>query len=100
MSYELLIWKGNHPEFNPIELAWAFVKNECAKKYRSDITFKEVLENLKESFNHLSGFMCQNCYQHVIKKEKELWTLDLELDSIDEFLNNDAEKLRLFLTHL
>jgi len=81
-------------------LVWAYVKNECAKKLRNDLTFTEVLENLKESFNNLSGQMCQNFYKHVRKTEKELWTLDLELDSIDEFINNYAEKLRSFLTLL
>ncbi len=99
-GHELLILPVHHPELNPIELVWAYVKNECAKKLRNDLTFTEVLENLKESFNNLSGQMCQNFYKHVIKTEKELWTLDLELDSIDEFIDNDTEKLRSFLTHL
>lgn len=99
-GHELLILPVHHPELNPIELVWAFLKNECAQKLRNDITFKEVFENLHESFNNLSAQICQNCYTHVKKTEKELWIIDLILDSIEEFINNDVEKSRSFLTHL
>jgi len=34
------------------------------------------------------------------KNIEELWNFDLELDSIDEFINNHVERLNSFLTHL
>lgn len=46
-GHQLLILPVHHPELNPIELIWALVKNNCGKKLRNGMSFKDVLANLK-----------------------------------------------------
>jgi transposase len=82
-GHQLLILPVHHPELNPIELIWALVKNNCAKKLRNGMSFKDVLANLKSEFENISEKNCQNVYEHVKKQENEYWKLDLEFDDTD-----------------
>jgi transposase len=82
-GHQLLILPVHHPELNPIELIWALVKNNCGKKLRNGMSFKDVLANLKSEFENISEKNCQNVYEHVKKQENEYWKLDLEFDDTD-----------------
>lgn len=88
-GHRLLVLPVHHPELNPIELVWAIVKNKCAKKLRNGMSFKDVLRNLQDEFDHFPQETCENLYRHVEEKEEEFWYLDLKLDKIDEFLSNE-----------
>ena len=41
-GHKVLLLPVHHPELNPIEIDWGIVKNECARLYRSGVTFKQV----------------------------------------------------------
>ena len=79
-GHQLLVLPVHHPELNPIELTWALVKNQCAKKRRNGMSFKEVLANRLEEFENVSEENGQNVYKnvykHVIKQEDEFWKID------------------------
>lgn len=83
-GHQLLILPVHHPELNPIELIWALVKNNCAKRLRNGMSFKDILANLKEEFENISKENCQNVYDHVQKQEDEYWKIDLEFDKTNE----------------
>ena len=86
-GYKLLILPVHHPEFNPIELVWAIVKNKCAKKLRNGISFKDVLKHLQDGFNNeVSKDTAKKLYKHVREKEEQLWKFDIESDFIDELV--------------
>lgn len=86
-GHQLLFLPVHHPELNPIELLWALVKNDCAKKLRNGVSFKEVLNNLHEAFERISQETCQNLYAHIRKQEQEFWKIDLEFEDVDEEQN-------------
>jgi hypothetical protein len=41
-GHAVLLLTNHHPEFNPIELIWAFVLNDCGRLLRQGIKFQEV----------------------------------------------------------
>lgn len=91
-GFQLLILPVHHPELNPIELVWAIVKNECAKKLRNGMSFKDVLLQLQESFDNFPAQTCENLYKHILEKENEFWKIDLEFDQLEEFDSEVIEK--------
>lgn len=97
-GHQLLVLPVHHPELNPIELVWAFVKNQCAKKLRNGLSFKDVLANLQNAFDNFSQQTCQSIYEHVREIEKKFWKMDLELDQMEDLesqtiYGNFCEKL-------
>jgi len=84
-GHRLLILPAHHPELNPTEIVWAIVKNNCAKKLRNGISFKDVLRHLRDALdNEISEGTARKLYRHVREKEEKFWKFDTELDSIDE----------------
>jgi len=64
-----------HCELNPIELAWASVKNYVGMKNR---TFKlnEVKKLLEEGVERVTPDMWKNFVGHIIKVEEKFWQVD------------------------
>jgi transposase len=83
-GHQLLLLPVHHPELNAIELVWAIVKNDCAKKLRNGMSFKDVLQHLQKAFDDFPKQMCQSLCEHVKEIEKEFWEVDLELDQMEE----------------
>lgn len=83
-EHEVLGLNVHHPELNPIELAWGIVKNDCAKQFEKNRSFKEVRQYLEIALNKFSCETGEKIYQHVQKKEKQFWETDLELEEISE----------------
>ncbi len=83
-GHKVLILPVHHPELNPIELVWAIVKNECGRLLRNGIKFIEVREHLENALCNITPEICSGLYKKVIKKEKEYWATDVELDSLEQ----------------
>jgi len=84
-GYRLLILPVHHPGLNPIEPVRAIVKNNCAKKLRNGISFKDVPEHLQDAFdNEISEETARKLYRHVREKEESFWKYDIDLDITDE----------------
>lgn len=62
-----------HCELNPIELIWAQIKGEVARK---------VL--LNEAIDNVTSDNWQRCIEHVIKQERKMWDLDTYIEGVVE----------------
>lgn len=72
-----------HCELNPIELIWAQVKAEVAKRNR---TFKlpDVKLLLEEALKNVTAENWKRCISHVKKEEERMWELDIRADVVVE----------------
>lgn len=78
-----------HCELNPIELIWAFVKNNIAKINRSNAAEKgsgiNVTKDLcTETLQTVSPELWKNCIKHTTKVEKDYWEKDHLIDEIPD----------------
>ncbi len=83
-GYKVLILPVHHPELNPIELVWGIVKNGCGRMLREGVKFKEVRNHLENALNNISSDTCRKLYQKIMQKEEEYWTVDVEMDDINQ----------------
>lgn len=70
-----------HCELNPIELIWAQVKNNVAKK-NSTFKMSEVKKLLLEALQDVTSENWKKCVSHVIKEEDKMWDLDTTMDVV------------------
>ncbi|XP_050309960.1 uncharacterized protein LOC126745940 [Anthonomus grandis grandis] len=72
-----------HCELNPIELIWAQIKGEVARK---NTTFKlnDVKLLLIEAINGVTADDWKKCIGHVIKEEQKMWDLDTQAEVMVE----------------
>ncbi|XP_050295356.1 uncharacterized protein LOC126735393 [Anthonomus grandis grandis] len=72
-----------HCELNPIELIWAQIKGEVARK---NTTFKlnDVKLLLSEAINGVTADDWKKCIGHVIKEEQKMWDLDTQAEVMVE----------------
>lgn len=68
-----------HCELNPIELIWAQIKNEVARRNK---TFKlnDVQELLQIAISNVLPQTWQNCLRHILKEEQRMWDLDIRVE--------------------
>lgn len=64
-----------HCELNPIELVWAQVKGEVARKNKT-YKLSDVKNLLICALNNVSAEKWKKCEDHVIKEEQRMWELD------------------------
>lgn len=77
-----------HCELNPIELIWAQVKGEIARK-NTTFKLKEVKELLDTSLNNVTKENWLNAIKHVKEIEKNMWELDVIVENLhDNFIIN------------
>jgi len=81
-----------HCELNPIELAWASVKNYVRMNNRT-FEMNDVKKLLEEGVERVTPDMWKNFIDHVIKVEEKFWQVDF---ISDELL--DAEETSHILT--
>lgn len=75
-----------HPELNPIELAWAYVKGYVAKNNKT-FTLNEVENLVREGINTVTPAMWHKFCQHCENVEDTYWERDgLVEDSVEEIL--------------
>lgn len=64
-----------HCELNPIELAWASVKN-YVKMNNSTFKMNDVKKLLEEEVERVTPDMWKNYVDHIIKVEEKFWQVD------------------------
>lgn len=75
-----------HPDLNPIELVWGYVKGELART-SIDSNLDEKLKALELLFSNYSVEQWRDCDNHVIKIEDEYYNLDRVCDDeIDRYV--------------
>lgn len=72
-----------HCELNPIELVWAQIKSEVARKNK---TFKlaDVKILLNEAISNVTANDWKKCVVHVKKDEQRMWDLDIHVEAVVE----------------
>lgn len=72
-----------HCELNPIELIWAQIKSDVARKNK---TFKlaEVKILLNEAISNVTTNDWQKCVAHIKKEEQKMWDLDIYVEAVVE----------------
>ncbi|CAG9138604.1 unnamed protein product [Plutella xylostella] len=84
-----------HPDLNPIELVWGYVKGELART-SIDSNLDKKIKDLELLFSNYSTEKWRNCDDHVIKNEDEYYKSDRVFDDVlDRFIievnENDDE---------
>lgn len=74
-----------HNEFNPIELAWAKVK-EYVKQYNTTHKIDDVRTLLNTAIQRVTNENWKNFIQHVIMEEDKMWKIDNMMDEIIDSL--------------
>ena len=81
-----------HSELNPIELIWANVKNQVAKR---NVTFKmtDVKRLVNEALANVTPENWKDAVNHTIKVEDEYWEMDFgsSCPIVEEFIININE---------
>ena len=75
-----------HSELNPIEMVWAQVKSEVARK---NVTFKmkDFQEFVNEALDNVTASNWAKVESHTIKVEKEFWKIDFNgLENEERFI--------------
>ncbi|XP_050300612.1 uncharacterized protein LOC126739128 [Anthonomus grandis grandis] len=91
-----------HCELNPIELIWAQIKGEVARK---NFTFKfaDLKPLFDQAVQNVSPQNWKNAVAHIIKEEERMWTLDdlmeiqvkplmINVGEDDDTTSSDSEK--------
>lgn len=84
---EVLRLPPYHCELNPIELAWAFVKNHVKM---NNTTFKlaDVQKLLIEGVEKCTPEMWKNFTHHTQKEEERFWEIDFVVDDVLESMGS------------
>jgi len=72
-----------HPELQPIETAWAIVKEYCAA--RCDYTMQGLKNHLDAGFAQVTPSVCQGLIEKVKIQEDQYWHEDQEQDDSESF---------------
>nr|CAH7756785.1 unnamed protein product [Callosobruchus chinensis] len=63
-----------HCELNPIQLVWAQVKNEVARRYTT-LKLSDIRMILEETIGAVTADNWQKCVSHVKAEEEKFWKL-------------------------
>lgn len=94
-NVEVLRLPPYHCEFNPIELIWAQVKGEVARKNTS-FKLGQIKNLFNEAIQNVTANDWQKCIGHVKKVEDRMWELDVRAEVLVEPLiiqtGNESDK--------
>lgn len=74
-----------HCELNPIEMVWAFIKQDVAK-HNTSFKLADVEVLMRTAVDKVTPTLWKNCIDHVVKVEREMWQMDSVMDDIPERL--------------
>lgn len=72
-----------HCELNPIELVWAQVKGEVARKNTS-YKLQDVEKHMRKAMENVTSDNWKNCVKHTMKEEEKMWKLDSIIENTIE----------------
>ncbi len=75
-GHKVLFQPPHHSDLQAIELIWANVKGDVAKKYDNATTFKDIEDRLLDAFTKVTPKNWADVIQHVRKKEISYWKTD------------------------
>ena len=78
-GHEILRTPPYHPELQPIEICWAVVKNQIARK--CNFTMANLLAQLEDAFGSVTAKTCSGLIMKIRKVEDRFWEEDVMLDS-------------------
>ena len=74
-----------HCELNPIELAWAIMKDYC-RKHNQSFTLKEIRSLIPHGLEQVTPDMWKHFCDHVLGVEDNYWEKDgLLEDAVEDF---------------
>lgn len=76
---EVLRLPPYHCEFNPIELIWAQVKGEVARK-NTTFKFRDVKNLFDVALSNVTAENWVNAIRHVHGEERKMWQLDITME--------------------
>jgi transposase len=88
-GHKVLFQPPHHSDLQAIELIWANVKGEVARKYDNATTFKQVEERLLDAFTKVTSELWADVIQHVRKKEISYWETDQHLYDSEIEVDNE-----------
>lgn len=77
-GHEVIRTPPYHPELQPIETCWGVVKNHIARN--SDFTMKNLIKQLEDGFEKVTGKTCAEIIKRVRKIEDDFWSEDILSD--------------------
>lgn len=75
-GHKVLFQPPHHSDLQAIELIWAKVKGEVARKYDNATTFKDVEERLLDAFTKVTSDLWADVIQHVRNRDVLYWETD------------------------
>jgi transposase len=78
-GHEVIRTPPYHPELQPIEICWGILKNEVAR--HCDFTLNNLKLQLDNSFEKITGEICQKIIKKVRSVEDAFWEEDALLDN-------------------
>lgn len=82
-NMEVLRLPPYHCELNPIEMIWAQVKGEVARK-NSTFKLADVSKLLEQAIGNVTAETWKKCIGHVEKEEDRMWEIDRQTEMVVE----------------
>lgn len=93
-GHEVIRLPPYHPDLNPIELVWGYVKGKVCEDISSSLDDKKTL--CEQQFSRYSVEQWKECCRHVKNIEKEYWNsdrlLDIEIDKVIVNLQDSCDE--------
>jgi transposase len=102
-GHKVLFQLPHHSDLQAIELIWAKVQGEVARKYDNATTFKDVEERLLDAFTKVTSDLWADVIDHVRKREILYWETDQYLydccEADNEMIDKNDDDIELLISN-